>query len=354
MTDYIPFILAVAFTLGISAFCSLLEAMILSTTTAEVESLKQKHPRKGHLLESFKLNIAETSSAILSLNTVANTLGATVCGVLAANLFTPASPVAKYVVPLGLTVAILILSEVLPKNIAVLYRPTIQPHLVYPLAGVRALMSPVSWLCNKIVQAVTGKRQSVEGGDEEIILLAEKSAKDGTLTEDESAIISNTLRMDEVKVADIMTPRTVVEALDKNQTIRELFEKLNNIPFARLPVYEESIDHIVGMVRRRDLLKAKAADEDSRLVGDFMQDVMFIPENVSGANALKGFLENHQQLAVVVDEFGSTAGVITMEDVIEHILGQEIFEKDDVAIDMRELARRKKISSAQNKARWHK
>lgn len=354
MTEYIPFIVAVALTLGVSAFCSLLEAMILSTTAAEIESLKQKDPRKGKLLEDFKVDLAETSAAILSLNTVANTLGASICGVLAAHLFSPASPIAKYIVPIGMTVAILILSEVLPKNIAVLYRPVIQPYLIYPLAGVRAIMAPISWLCKIIVQTIIGKRRNVEGSDEEIILLAEKSAKDGTLTEDESAIISNTLRMDEVKVADIMTPRTVVEALDKNMTIRELFETQPNIPFARLPVYEESIDQIVGMVRRRDLLKAKAADEDHRRVGDFMQDVMFIPENASGTNALKGFLENHQQLAVVVDEFGSTAGVVTMEDVIEHILGHEIFEKDDVAIDMRELARRKKISSAQNKAKWHK
>ncbi len=338
---------AVAFTLGVSAFCSLLEAMILSTTAAEIETLKQKNKRKGQLLEKFREDIEETSSAILSLNTVANTLGATVTGVLAANIYGGDSALAKYAIPLGMTGAILLLSEVLPKNLGVLYRPTMQPHMVYPLYLVRVAMLPVSWLCGRLILLVAGRKNVEEIGDEEIRLLAQKSANDGALTHDESEIISNALKLDEIRVSDEMTPRTVVHAMEKDQTVGEVLAEHPNIPFARMPVYDDNIDNIVGMVRRRDLLKAKANDEDSTRVEEIMQDAIFIQENASGASALEKFLKSHQQLAVVVDEFGSTAGVITMEDIIEHILGAEIFEKDDVAVDMRELARQKQIESEQ-------
>ena len=337
----IAFWLAVIFTLSVSAFCSLLEAMILSTTAAEVETLKARNRRKGEMLELFKANIEETSSAILSLNTVANTLGATISGVLAADLWGSDHPTAKYVVPLAMTLGILLLSEILPKNLGVLYRPAMQPHMVMPLHIVRVVMRPVSVFCSWIILAVAGRKNVEEIGDEEIRLLAEKSAKEGSLTEDESLIISNALKLDEIRVNEEMTPRTVVLAFDKEETVGEVFAEHPNVPFARMPVYEGNIDNIVGLVRRRDLLKAKANDEDGKPLSAIMHSILFVQENASGAHCLEKFLTSHQQLAVVVDEFGSTAGVITMEDIIEHILGQEIFEKDDMAVDMRELARQR-------------
>src|SRR5690606_5141937 len=164
---------------------------------------------------------------------------------------------------------------------------------------------------------------------------------EGSLTESESSIIANALSLDEIRVSEIMTPRTVVTLLRRGATIGEVFREYPNVPFARIPVYGKNIDDIVGLVRRRDLLKAKANDLDHDQVGKVMQEVHFIPETATAAQALQLFLKTHQQLVVVVDEFGSTAGVITMEDVIEHLIGREIFEKDDIAVDMRELARAK-------------
>jgi len=130
-----------------------------------------------------------------------------------------------------------------------------------------------------------------------------------------------------------------VTALRRNATVGEIFQEFPNLPFGRMPVYGKNLDDIAGLVRRRDLLKAKANDQDFELVEKIMQEVHFIPETVTVGNALQVFLKTHQQMLVVVDEFGSTAGVVTMEDVMEHLLGREIFEKDDVAVDMRELAR---------------
>lgn len=345
------FFIAVVFTLAVSAFCSLLEAMVLSTTTAEIEALKQKAPRRGELLEKFRTDIEETSSAILSLNTVANTLGATVTGVLAVRVFIHDPNISKYVVPASMTLGILIISEVIPKNLGILYRPNLQPYMVYPLHGVRMIMLPISWICKNLVNFIAGKRNTEESGEEEIILLAEKSAKEGTLTADESQIISNALSLDDVRVSEIMTPRTVVSALEASETIGDVFARMPNVPFARLPVYEDNIDNIIGVVRRRDLLKAKADDRDTLTIKRLAQEVIYIPDTANAAHALQQFLKTHQQLAVAVDEFGSVSGVVTMEDIIEHILGQEIFEKDDLAVDMRELARRKQTAEARRVAR---
>lgn len=353
MNPYLPFLLAVTFTLTVSAFCSLLEAMILSTTTAEIEALKQRNPRLGKLLESYREELEQTSSAILSLNTVANTLGATVSGVMAARIWGGETLIATYLVPGLLTLGILLLSEILPKNAGVLYRPTLQPIMVMPLAAVRWLMWPISRMAGSIVRALpTHGIDDEESADEaEIKLLAEKSAEVGNLSAAESAIISGALSLDEIRIYDIMTPRTVVKALEKTETIGDIFASQGNIPFARIPVYEESIDTIVGLVRRRDLLKAKAEDKDTTQVADLMQDVIFVPDTANGAQALEQLIRYHQQLGVAVDEYGSVSGVITMEDIVEHILGQEIFERDDPAVDMRELARSRERVRARKKAR---
>lgn len=330
------FIGAIAFTIGVSFFCSLLEALILSTTVGEIEALKKSRPRRGELLEDLKSGIADTISTILTLNTIANTLGATLVGGLATQLF---GEVWLGLVSGLMTLAILIFSEVIPKNIGVAYRVQLQPHIVYPLSFLRKALHPINYLCNLSVRFVIKEQANEAASDEEIKLLAERGAKDGTLTTNESELITNALSLDEMKIADIMTPRTVVTALDQDLTLPEVFEKFPNIPFARMPVYEDNIDEVVGMVRRKDLLKPEANAQENTTVGSLMQEIHFIPENVSVSNALQLFLRTHQQLAMVVDEFGSITGVVTMEDVMETILGREIFEKDDVAVDMRELAR---------------
>ena len=340
---FLYFILATAFTIGISALCSILEAMILSTTTAEIEALKKAHPRRGELLEKYKLGLEETSSAILSLNTIANTLGATMVGGLAVQLWPDGSNILLKV-STAMALAILFFSEIIPKNMGVLYRPELQPILVYPLSWVRAIMMPISSVVGMFVRFLLKPSQTDTDTDEEIILLAEKSAKEGKLTASERDMINNALSLEDLLVDEIMTPRTVVHAFDDTETVGSLLEKSPNIPFARIPVYHDELDQIVGVVRRRDILSAKAKDEDDRLIKDFCFDPIFIPDNGAASHALQTFLKNHQQLAIVVDEFGSVSGVITMEDVIEHIIGQEIFEDDDPAVDMRDLARRRQFA----------
>ena len=337
-------LLAVAFTLGVSFFCSALEAIVLSSTTADIEALKLRHKKQGELLERFKNQLDETISAILTLNTIANTFGAFICGVLAAKVF----PQHQYLFAALLSLGILLLSEILPKNMAVRYRPQFLPLSVYPIMVIRIVTKPFSFLSGRFVRLVLSKaptEDSSEAAEREIVLLAQKSAKEGNLTSEESTLISNALQLDDIEIGQIMTPRTVVTMLEKKLTVGEVFAQYPNIPFARIPVFEEDVDRIVGIVRRRELLKAKANDQDRTTVGELMLPVVFVPENGTAATTLQTFLKKQQQLAVVVDEFGSFVGVVTMEDIFEHLLGREIFEKDDMAVDMRELARQKYLAS---------
>jgi len=340
-------IVAIVLTLAVSFMCSLFEAMTLSTTMLEIEALKPAHPKAAAILERLKLRLDETIAAILTLNTIVNIVGSMIIGGLAANLFEHKS------IPIGIlsasiTFTLLVFAEVLPKNFAVANRKKLQPVLAYPLFALCRVLRPVTYISNFIVRAFVKPPLPETISDEQILLLAKRGVKQGTLTTSESSIIANALSLDDVRISNIMTPRTVVTALPKSFTIGEVFKAHPNIPFGRMPVFEKNLDDIVGIVRRRDLLKAKANDQDSETVERLMQEVHFIPETVTAANALQLILKAHQKLLVVVDEFGTTAGVVTMEDIMEHILGREIFENDDIAVDMREFARRK-IKKPENK-----
>jgi magnesium and cobalt exporter, CNNM family len=328
--------LAIVFTVGTSFLCSLFESIILSTTIAEIEALKKTRPRRGAVLEHLKHEIDATISAILTLNTAANSLGSVVVGALAVHFYSGSTVVA---ISIGFGAILLIFSEVLPKNIGVAHRAALQPYVVYPIAWLRRVLLPVTWLCALVVRPFVGPPAALHGSSEEIKLLAERGAQEGTLSRSESSIIANALSLDDVRVSAIMTPRTVVTALNRSATVGEVFREHPTLPFGRMPVFGKNMDDILGIVRGRDLLKAKAHDQDAGLVEQFMQEAQFIPETATVNNALQLSLKTHNKLLVVVDEFGATAGVVTMEDVIEHLLGREIFDKDDVAVDMRELAR---------------
>lgn len=346
-------VIAIVLTLGVSGFCSLLEAFILSTTTAEIEGLKRRHPKLGERLQLFKTDIAKTSSAILTLNTIANTAGAVIVGALATQVIPAYTGYVTGMMVLG----ILILSEIFPKNLGVAYRRNLQVLLVVPLEVVRRAMWVFSVAAEKSVLLMVNEPESKEEEKEqEIILLAEKSAEEGALSDSERDLIANALRLDDLPVREIMTPRTVVTALEDDLTVEEVCRDFKNLPFGRLPVYHEGIDTIVGVVRRRDLLQAYADGKLTLLTTDLMHEVLHMPETASALQALQLFLQKHQQIAVVVDEYGSTAGVVTMEDIVEHLLGSEIYEESDVAIDMRELARkradrRSRLTAQQSKAR---
>ena len=335
MVSYLLPLVIVA-TIGTSFFCSLCESIVLSTTIAEIESLKKTRPRRGALLEVLKRKIDATISAILTLNTVANSLGSVLVGALAVHFYGGAALAG---ISIGFGAVLLVFSEVLPKNIGVSHRRSLQPYVVYPIGWLCKVLLPVTWICALVVRPLVGPPAKLHGSEEEIILLAERGAQEGTLTKSESSIIANALSLDNVRVSEIMTPRTVVTALRRSDSVADVFREHPTASFGRMPVYGKNMDDIVGIVRNRDLLKAKAHGQDAGLVEHFMQEAQFVPETATVANALQLCLRTHNKMLIAVDEFGSTSGVVTMEDIMEHLLGREIFEKDDVAVDMRELAR---------------
>lgn len=338
------FSLAILFTIFVSAICSILEAMLLSTTPVDIERLKKQSPKRGQKLENYLINIEETSSAILSLNTIANTLGATLVGGLAVQIWPEDTNILIKISSI-MAISILFFSEIIPKNVGVLYRSELHPFMVFPLHIVCSLMTPLSRIVGTFVKYLLKAEKKETDSDEEIILMAEKSAKDGTLTTNERDMISNALTLDDLEINEIMTPRSVIYAIDEKETIRSLFDATSELPFGRIPLFYKNLDTIIGIVRRRDLLKAKANDQDELKIRSLAQKPIFIKQDTVASKALELFLKHRQQLAIVINHQRETVGVISMEDVIEHLIGEEIFEDDDPAVDMRELARSKKQES---------
>lgn len=331
------FLFAVIFTLSISALCSVLEAMLLSTRSIEVERLKALNSGAGQLLEQLRSDLEGTIASILTVNTVANTLGSVVVGALGTQLF---GNVWLGVISAAMTISILFFSEILPKNVGVLYRPALQPILVYPLYWITRLAGPVtnfaSWLIRKVLRR---RPEAITEG--EIEMLAEREARAGRLSDLQLRLIRTAAKLQEFTVEDVMTPRSVVVTCSVEESAAGLLERLGKFRFARMPVTGENPDDIVGMLRRKDLLHALATGQSQKRVRELMNPPVFVAEIGKLANALELMLSKHQQLAIVVDEFGGFSGVLSLEDIFECLIGREFYESDDVAVDMQEFARKR-------------
>ncbi len=341
----IAFVAAIIFTLGVSALCSVLEAMILSTTVLEVEELKARKPTSGALLERFRSNLEATISSILTVNTVANTLGAITVGGIGAKLF---DDVWLGMISGLMTISILFFSEILPKNIGVIYRRKISSFMVFPLRFICWLAHPLTvtstWLIRRLLKIEVEKVSNSE-----IALLAERGAREGSLGDAELKLIQSSLSMRETRIHEIMTPRNVVVCCDQEESTGDVLARLRTIAFARMPVYEGTFDNITGIVRRRDILSAVASGKRSTPLSEIKSPAVFLSEVGLLQPAMEKLIQEHQQLGVVIDEFGGFVGVVTLEDIFEFIIGREFYEQDDVAIDMQELARRRSLGRAKSR-----
>ena len=321
--------------LGISFLCSLLESFILSVTRAHISLVSKVRPGLGEKLFYFKENINRPLSAILSLNTIANTVGAASVGAIALIEFG-----SNWVAIMSgiLTLSILIFSEIIPKTIGALYwKRILVPAtfgvqvliiMTYPLVVMLELLS--KWL------AKDGNEDKVSR--EEVIAMAELGEDEGTIEESESTVIENVLMLDDIPVEEVLTPRSVIFALEKTSKVREVLDKYNDIEFSRIPVYEEELDNIIGIVRRHVLLKSKAEDQFDVTMGALAKPIHTVEENDSVGDVLDEFVKRREHLFMVKDQFGQVAGLITLEDAIETLLGIEIVDETDSVVDMRKLA----------------
>lgn len=328
------------------AVLSTLHGVVTHSTFAETEELKRTHPAAGTILEKCREDRDNMLAALDTLFIATVGFTAALAGLAVGLRITqggttpgewPAWLAGLAALAAG-AVAFSLLTDLLPRKLGAHARVYLQPRVGALLRVVRLLGRPVRRFARVLDRFAPAPDPTIDFPDEEIRQLASRRAREGKLTEEESTLVSNAVRLDDIPVKQILTPRPVVTSLDAAWTIGEVFRLFPNLPHGRFPVYEGTSDKIVGLARRRDLLKAKADDRDAVRVRDLKGAAHYVPENATVSAAMHDLVRNHEQLAVVVDEFGNFSGVVTLEDIFESLLGMEIFEKDDVAVDMRELA----------------
>lgn len=286
-------------------------------------------------LKRLKQQINRPLSAILTINTIANTVGALGVGAQVQHIYG-----SKYLAVFSalLTLSILIISEIIPKTLGATYWRVLVPFSVYMVQALMFLCYPFVKFSHHFYRFLGGKSTSINR--EDIIGAAEVAVNEGVIYRNESELIKNVLKLKNKKVSDIMTPRTVVTAFEKNINVEEVIENHQPIRFARIPVYDKDFDNIIGIVHRYKILEANAHDDDNVSIEKYLKPVHSIPESISLSAAFDQFIKRKEHIFIVVDEYGTVSGLVTMEDVVETILGIEIVDELDTVADMREQARK--------------
>lgn len=326
----------VALALGVSFICSLLEAILLSTSHSHISILERDGKKSGRIWSNLKSDDAiKPLTAILTLNTIAHTMGAAGVG---SEVQTEYGEEWLTFASVILTIAVLFLSEIIPKTIGAAY----WKQLATPAAQSLRFLTWSMWVV--IAPIVWMKKRLPSNGNsivtrDELAILADIGEEEGELEEDEEAVIHNLLRLREVPVRDVMTPRVVVKSYSIDSTIAQVLEENPVLIFSRIPVHRGTLDDVCGMVLRSEILTAASKDEWDSTLGELMKPINCINADDSVDKTMDLFLSTRQQIAIVLDEFGGTSGIVTMEDVIETLLGEEIVDELDEVEDMRELAR---------------
>jgi CBS domain containing-hemolysin-like protein len=330
--------LIVFLTLGISALCSLFEATLYSTRMGVLEAAKSEgHLRRQALrFIGMKLQIDVPIAAILILNTIANTAGATLAGMYAATVL-GASQVILF--SIGFTLGILFLSEIFPKTLGAIYWRRLWPLIVWPLTAMRYALYPAIAVTQGITKILTQGQTIPLVTEDEIVAMARLGAQAGEITPEESHMVHNIIELENTQVRDIMTPRTVIFSLDASLTVEEALPKVNTRGLTRIPVYEDDREHIVGYVVFQDLSAAHTANRDGIKLRAMAKPISFIPETVNCLTLLTAFLKNRRHIAIVSDEYGGVAGLVSLEDLLETLLGEEIVDETDRVVDLQQSAR---------------
>ena len=330
--------------LVISFICSLMESVILSVSFNHISIMKKKGSKAAEILEKQKVNINRPLAAILTLNTIAHTVGA--AGVGAETL--------KYygnewvaIASAILTISILIFSEIIPKTLGAVYFKNLLGFTAYTIRVLTFAALPFVYLSEGFAKLFKSKGDHIGVTREEMIAMAERGEDEGTLKEQESDVIENLLHLRDVTAEAVLTPRSVVFALQKDETVKDVVNKYTPIAFSRIPIYENKLDNVIGFVHRYDLIQKQADDDFDSRMEEIMEPISTIIETTSVATILDEFVKMHQQIFMVEDRFGTIVGLITLEDAIETLLGVEIVDEHDSVIDMRKLAierRQRRIS----------
>ena len=336
MADYTMLIIYGSLALGVSFLCSMLEAVLLSMSMSHVSIMNKSGDKNGARWARLKEDDSvKPLTAILTLNTIAHTMGAAGVGAEVARIWGDDRLTVASII---LTLAVLFFSEIIPKTIGAAYWKKLTLPSGFILSGMTKMLTPF-FVPLLMFKRLLPKEESASITRDELHALADISEEEGELEEDEETVIHNLLALREMPVKDIMTPRTVTLAFKHDWTIRQVLDETKILRFGRMPVYEESIDQLSGFVLRSDILMAASMDEWDKVLFDMKKPLLTIGVEDSVDLALETFLKSKVQILAVVDEFGGTAGLVTMEDAIETLLGEEIVDELDEHEDMRELAR---------------
>lgn len=321
----------------VSFICSVSEATLLTMTPSYVASIAEENPKKSAMLKNVKIdNIDQSIAAILTLNTVAHTVGSLGAGAQATIVF---GSEWFGVFSALMTLLILIGSEIIPKTIGTVYWRQLSGPVAYFVKGIIFLLYPLIWFSEKITKLLTRGKKANTFSRNEFAALASVGEQSGQIDPLESRIIRNLLAFGAIKVEDIMTPRSVMHAFDQSITVAELLANRPKLMFSRLPIYDEDLDKVTGFVLKSDILLAKANNHMDKPLESYKREITFVFSKMKLFDLLDLMLNSRIHIAITVGEYGEVKGLVTLEDVLETLLGLEIVDEVDRVEDMQALAR---------------
>lgn len=322
--------------LAISFLCSLLESSLMSTAYSYIIAREEEGDKNAALIRKYKSEPEKPLAAILSLNTIANTIGAAGVGLQTTEVFGEAS---FGIVSAITTLLILIFSEIIPKTIGSTHWKELMPFTVRTIRVLIVLMYPLVMLVKVVGRMVNRKEPGAVVSREEVSAMANAGEEEGVLEEDENKIIQNIIKLGNVKATDVMTPRVVAAIAPESMTLKEYYDDDQYDHFSRIPVYAESPEYITGYILRDDALENLAEDKFNLTLGDIRRDLPYFSEEKSISDIWDALLKQKSQIALIIDEYGCFQGILTMEDIIETIFGLEIIDESDEVSDMQQYAR---------------
>jgi len=324
--------------LGVSFLCSILEAVLLSVTPSYVARLKHERPATGRRLHRLKTHIDRPLAAILSLNTIAHTVGAAGVGAEAQRLWGSGVLAVTSAV---LTLLILFLSEIIPKTLGAIFWSRLTGFVAAVLPPLIVVLLPLVWLSEMLTRFMKRGHTAERVSRREFAALAGLGAEQGVFDASEVRVLKGLLRFRSLAASDVMTPRTVVHSLDERTTVRDAIAERQSMIFSRIPLWDGSPDHVVGYVLKDQLLLEAARDRHETPVRKLSRPALMVPATLSLPALFERLLDEREHIAVVLDEYGGLDGVVTMEDVVETLIGLEIVDETDSVEDMRAMARAK-------------
>ena len=321
--------------MAISFLCSILEATLMSTPISYITMREEEGYKPAPRFKEYKQDSSRPIAAILSLNTIANTIGAAGVGRQATIIF--GSEWFGLVSAL-MTILILVFSEIIPKTIGTTRWKSLMGFATRAIRVLIFVMYPLVLLIELLTKLITPKEVESAVSREEVSAMANVAEEEGDLEEDENTIIQNLISMDEVKAFDVMTPRVVCEIAPESMTLKAFYKNKRYRHHSRIPVYADNDEYITGYILRMEALQLMAEDKFDLTLGDIRRDVATFDEDTPLDQIWDEMLTKDEQIAIIINEYGSFQGIITMEDVIETLLGSEIVDENDTVSDMQQLA----------------